>query len=113
MVDIDWLESHENLKIVDRNSIIKNLRAALEGKVNAAYMFGSYVRNNFRPDSDIDLLIVQETLLPFPIRASEFENLKTIFPRIDAFVYTPEEFKAGLSEPSFISDQADSWLQII
>ncbi len=113
MVEIEWLKPEENLRIVDREQIISRLRSALSTRVESAYLFGSYARQDFRPDSDLDLIIVVKTDTSFPQRAALFEDLKTIFPRIDFFVYTPEEFETGLKEASFISDQSNSWIQLV
>jgi uncharacterized protein len=56
-------------------------------------LFGSYARGDFRPESDVDLLVVMET----PLRESQIEleihrYLDVMF-GLDLLVYTPKRLK--------------------
>ena len=62
-------------------------------KVRAAYFFGSYVQGQASAWSDIDLLIVMPTTIPFIERSRDFFELYELGLPIDILVYTPEEFK--------------------
>ncbi len=76
------------------------LRGALAGRVDMAWLFGSYVRGGFGADSDVDLILVLPTSASFPERSGEFADLLDLGPRLDILVYTPEEFGALLADPS-------------
>lgn len=59
------------------------------------YLFGSQARNDANKDSDIDLLIIEETDKPKRLRALEFRKElrgNNYYP-VDILVYTPQEFK--------------------
>jgi uncharacterized protein len=76
------------------------VRRVLAGRVEAAYVFGSYGTPEFGPDSDIDMMLVVDTALPFLDRAMEFGDLLDIVPSMDLLVYTQEEFERLTSDPS-------------
>lgn len=74
------------------------LCAMLQGRVERAYVFGSYGTDAFCPGSDVDLILVCETELPFVERPRLFTDLYKLYPRLDLLVYTCSELKAQLSE---------------
>jgi predicted nucleotidyltransferase len=76
------------------------LRAALAGRVESAWFFGSYGTPRFGSDSDVDLMLVARTTLPFPERPHAFADLLDLVPRMDILVYTPEEFERLTTDPS-------------
>lgn len=76
----------------------EKLCAALRGRVKRLFVFGSYGTEAFRPGSDIDLILVCNTELPFVERPRLFEDLYRIYPRLDLLVYTEEELAQQLSE---------------
>jgi len=61
-------------------------------KIQAAYFFGSYVQGHASAWSDIDLLIVMSTTLPFFERSRCFDDLYELGLPVDILVYTPDEF---------------------
>jgi len=75
-------------------AFIENLRERLEGRVEAAYLFGSVAEGAWTRDSDVDLIAVYRTETPFSIRGQDFLDLYELAPRLDLLVYTPEEFEA-------------------
>lgn len=55
-------------------------------------LFGSRARGIARPDSDLDLLIIEESDLPRYKRAARYlRALVGLFPEKDVVVWTPEE----------------------
>lgn len=60
----------------------------------AAYLFGSRVRGNAAPESDIDVIIVAPSTRPFVDRFQDYmPALLAAEGAVDLFVYTPEEFE--------------------
>ena len=57
---------------------------------------GDMVTGHYAPDSRIDLIVVQETDLPFGRRADFFSWHLNSFVAVDTQVYTPEEFEVCL-----------------
>jgi predicted nucleotidyltransferase len=76
------------------------VRSMLAGRVEAAYIFGSYGTKNFGRDSDVDMMLVVQTEKPFVELALDFTDTLDLVPDMDLLVYTPEEFRNLTSEPS-------------
>src|SRR5574341_2204861 len=58
-----------------------------------AIVFGSHARGEADEWSDLDLVIVADTGLPFLDRFHAFRDLYVVYPYpMEIFVYTPEEF---------------------
>lgn len=75
-----------------RDDILDFLRDKLADKgVVAAYLIGSCASGEHGPWSDIDVIIIKDTELPFPERAGEFFPLFDLGIPVDIFVYTPQE----------------------
>lgn len=72
--------------------------AMLANRVEAAYLFGSYGTSKFGPESDIDLILVTKTELPFVERPQLFNDLYQLYARLDLLVYLPDELEALLME---------------
>ena len=71
------------------------LRFALSADfVKEAYVFGSFVEGKLNPWSDLDLLIVADTELPFLERPRQFAKLNELGVPVDVLVYTKDEFDA-------------------
>jgi predicted nucleotidyltransferase len=64
-----------------------------------AYVFGSTVRGDEDPYSDVDLILVRETRLEFFDRIREVFDLVFAFPRADILIYTEEELERMLEGP--------------
>jgi predicted nucleotidyltransferase len=67
-------------------------------------LFGSHARGDASDDSDIDLLVIQETDLPRPKRSVPLYSILRLYPYSkDIVVYTPEEVDAYRDLPqSFV-----------
>ena len=68
-------------------------------------LFGSFARGEDVADSDLDLVVVKRTSLPFWRRVAEVRRL--LKPRIaaDVMVYTPEELEQLARERPFVRDE--------
>ena len=63
-------------------------------------LFGSRVRGDARPDSDLDLLIVEDSDLPRYRRSPRYlRALVGVFPAKDVIVWTPAEVEAWRDVP--------------
>lgn len=69
-----------------------------------AYIFGSVARGEEDEYSDLDLIVVRETELPFPDRARELLPLLKEAKGAELLVYTPDEFRRQLEKGGFIAD---------
>jgi len=83
-----------SVKDFSLEEIVSFIRGKLKGKgVEKAYIFGSTATNETTHWSDIDILIVTNTALPFIERPKEFLDLFDLGIPIDILVYTPTEFE--------------------
>jgi len=80
--------SHEVKRWV-RTTLPRLLRAH---QVEAAYLFGSWGRDEADELSDIDIIVVAESKRPFVERFRDFPDLIRAPTGIDLLIYTPEEF---------------------
>lgn len=87
---------------------IERLRAALaEYGAERAIVFGSYARGDWDELSDVDLVILKRTDAPYFRRLAD---LAPLLPpgRVEAFVYTPEEFEAMRARGSAFAETVDA-----
>lgn len=65
--------------------------------VRHAFVFGSYARGTADAWSDVDLVVVMPTDLPFVERPLSLTDVLDALPvATDVLVYTPEEFERGM-----------------
>jgi predicted nucleotidyltransferase len=83
---------------MSRETFLAELRKRLRGRVERAYTFGSFQTPRFRPDSDIDLILVCDCSEPFNDRAGRFSDLHELYTPMDILVYRPEELQSLLRE---------------
>ncbi len=76
------------------------VKRLLTGRVEAAYIFGSFGTPEFGRDSDVDMMLVARTDKPFLDRALGFPELYELAASLDLLVYTPEEFGSLIEDPS-------------
>ena len=71
-----------------------------------AYIFGSVARGTEDEYSDVDIIMVRNTALPFFDRIREIMNLRRMLGSADLMIYTPDEIVTMLDEPGryFIKD---------
>ncbi len=99
---------------LSRDEFLESLRQRLKGRVKACYCFGSFASDTMHKFSDVDLILIQETAQPFLERAAQFRDLHEIGPRLDLFIYTPEEFATLIKEPvGFWKSVRESLKQIL
>lgn len=90
-----------------RNSLITKYKA------EKIILFGSLTKNKIHKWSDIDLVIVKDTPLPFLDRMKEVLLILKPKVGIDLLIYTPEEFKKLSQERDFFQSEIISKGKII
>ena len=88
------------LKGYTKEEFIRWLGNVLTGRVEQAWLFGSFAKGSLTAHSDIDLMLVQNTDKPFVERGRDFFDLREKFSAIEYLVYTPEEFDSLIQDPS-------------
>lgn len=79
--------------------VLRVLREKLQGRVTAAYLFGSASTGSITADSDVDLILVRNDVQgAFVHRALEFSDLHDVFPKLDILVYTDDELARQLAD---------------
>lgn len=71
-------------------------------------LFGSYASGQQKEDSDVDLVIIKTTNLPFLDRQKQVHMLLRTFTQVDIFVFTPEEFEKGKHNNLFLKEAAET-----
>jgi len=87
--------------------MVRRIRAA--GNPLKIVLFGSRARGDARPDSDIDLLVIEESDLPRYRRSAVYRRaLVGLFPSKDIVVWTPAEVLEWANVPNaFITTALD------
>ncbi|MBI5648882.1 MAG: nucleotidyltransferase domain-containing protein [Chloroflexi bacterium] len=78
---------------------------AARADVERVVVFGSLVSGQVHAWSDLDLLIVQHTTLPFLRRLHAMRDLLHPIIGTDLLVYTPSEFEHLTRERAFVRDE--------
>ena len=79
--------------------VVRRILAA--GSPSRIVLFGSQAREEARPDSDLDVLIVEDSDLPRYKRAPRYlRALVGVFPAKDVVVWTPQEIAAWSEVPN-------------
>lgn len=92
--------------MTDKKSIERVARRIAEiVKAKKIILFGSYARGEQKQDSDVDLLVVADSVLPRFKRSKEIYRTLIPYPfPMDILIYTPLEIEKELATPvSFIS----------
>ena len=72
--------------------------------ISAVYVYGSFARNDVGPRSDLDILIVRQTVLRGPARGEDFVMRALPGVAFDLKVLTPEEFELARDGSRFWQD---------
>jgi predicted nucleotidyltransferase len=79
--------------------VVRRIRSV--GSPRKIVLFGSRARCDARADSDLDLLIIEESDLPRYKRSPPYYHVLTgLFPAKDILVYTPDEAEEWSSVPN-------------
>lgn len=71
------------------------------GSPQKIVLFGSHARGNARADSDLDLLIIEESDLPRYQRSARYlRALIGLYPEKDIIVWTPDEIREWGNVPN-------------
>jgi predicted nucleotidyltransferase len=86
---------------VDEALLAEVVRRMLQaGSPDRIVLFGSHARGTARPDSDLDLLVVEPSSEPRYRRAPKYlRALVGVFPAKDVVVWTPDEIAAWQNVP--------------
>lgn len=97
-------------KTIGIEALLKNALLKMEG-ISYAFIFGSYAKKEFKPESDIDMVIIgtvrEESLIKV------FRNVeKEIGREINYHIYTESEFRNKLKTNSFIKNIVENYIMI-
>lgn len=105
---------------LERNNLIEKLKSLASkirnehGEVERIILFGSFARNNFAPDSDVDLaIIVNSTSKDFLKRQDDFIDYFTAIPLdVNLIIYTTRETEKMTSAGSRFAEEVLAGLQL-
>jgi uncharacterized protein len=80
-----------------KDQFIQKLEESLHMRADECWIFGSFNTERFSKDSDVDIIIIHDTSIPFLMRAREYSDLYDLGPTLDLLVYTASEFKELLN----------------
>ncbi|HUB06143.1 MAG TPA: nucleotidyltransferase domain-containing protein [Myxococcales bacterium] len=97
-----------------RQELVRRLAALLRGRAERVLLIGSHAARRATADSDVDLILVHETSLPWPERGSAFADLRRTFGAMDLIVYTPSEWLALSRRPTpFLREARKTWVSVL
>ena len=88
--------------MLDSETILDEMISRIREKMNPdrVILFGSRARGNARPDSDFDLLLIQDSNLPRHRRSAPVYSLLADLPvEVEVMVYTPQEVREWSNVP--------------
>ena len=96
-VSIEWIDRS---KVIAQLEVCAQHMGTASGRVEACILYGSLLREDYSPDSDIDILIVVDfSTMPFLVRCDEYRDFFGQLPfDIDLKAYTREEIQYMLAE---------------
>lgn len=98
----------------EKAALIGRLQALLAGRVREAYLFGSYARGEATDESDVDLMVVAPTHLPWPERHRDFADVQRELGAVDLLVYSPDEWQDMTERGNdFIESARPDWVRLV
>lgn len=97
-------------KTIGIDALLRNALTGTEG-IEFAFVFGSYAKKEFKPESDIDMAVIgdlREGLLMKILKNIE----KTIGREINYHIYTVKEFKEKIKANSFIKNIIKDYIMV-
>lgn len=91
------------------NPVVKNvINQIMPFNPEKIILFGSFANGKPNQDSDVDLVIIKKTVLPFLERQKQVQLLLRTTTAVDVFVLTPEEFEKAKIDNLFIKEAAET-----
>lgn len=87
------------IKTVKTLGDVKKILKRHEDRFVVAYIFGSCIRDDQDEYSDVDIILVRNTELPYFDRLREIFDLFHDLGRADLLIYTEKEFHTMIEEP--------------
>ncbi|WP_078130454.1 nucleotidyltransferase domain-containing protein [Leptospira alexanderi] len=78
---------------MSREELIEKIRFSIRDKAIKAYLFGSVARNTQYAYSDVDLILIADTKIPFLKSPESFPDLLALPIELNLFVYNEEEWE--------------------
>ncbi len=97
-------------KTIGIEALLKSALMRAEG-INFAFVFGSYAKKEFKPQSDIDIAVIgdiREELLMTILKNTE----KTIGREINYHIYTEDDFRKKLKTNSFVKNIIKDYIMV-
>mgnify|MGYP006306094525 CR=1 FL=1 len=95
-----YTDTRDPLYGFTRREVIEAVRSCFSGTAEAVYVYGSFAREELHAGSDIDLIVVMETDLPFVERGGLADCIRERIPSVEPLVYTPDEFASLTGNPT-------------
>lgn len=111
----EWLQLREKLPKHVREAIenftLKVLRKYSDAEI---YLFGSYARNDWLEDSDIDIIVVSNYLkdVDWIERSGLLRQLASFELPFEILVYTKDELLEKLKGINIVSEASRYWIKI-
>ncbi|EKR62760.1 nucleotidyltransferase domain protein [Leptospira weilii str. 2006001853] len=86
---------------MSREELMEKIRFLIQDKTIEAYLFGSIARNTQNAYSDVDLILILDTKVPFLNRPELFPELLALPVELNLFVYTPQEWEKARDQSKY------------
>jgi uncharacterized protein len=95
-----YTDTRDPLYGYSRGEVFEAIRSCFSSVAEAVYVYGSFARKELHAGSDIDLIVVMKTDLPFVERGRLAECIRDRIPSVEPLVYTPQEFTSLTENPT-------------